>query len=558
MKCIRNSFFGFLIVILLSALPVWAATYYVDATNGDDYNDGLSISTAWKTIAKVKNSSFDPGDQILFKKGEIWREQLRVSSFGSPGNPIIFGAYGSGPKPVISGADIFPFWSSEPQGTFVAYYASVTKKPQQVFEYGYRLTEVSGKALLIAGSWWYDSDNDRVYMRTSGDDNPSGYTIERSARPYSILISGKNYITIDGIEATKAKTDGIRWENGSHKIIIQNCNANLNYRDGIKMYADEGYINNTGIIQDCETSYNGRNGIVIGDRSDNQTIRRNHVHHNCTIKTYNFTAGIKGYGRRSNNYFIEENLVCFQGLRQKGDRGHGIWVDTMGSGGFIRKNRVYNNNLGGIFIESTSNTGVYYNLVYNNPIGGIIIAVGGGGEDTNNNKVYNNTVYGKNDSDIGLMLFGEKGCSNCFNNNIITNNIVVNAATIMSAKFGGDNDGDMGSGNIYSNNCFGVEFSNFIEFGHNAFKSAYDAWENAYGGSTNSVAADPLFKNIDAVEFGLRLNSPCIDAGQNVGLSSDFANNHVPQGESADIGAFEYGSSISIAPPCNLRIISNQ
>jgi hypothetical protein len=80
MKWIRNSFFGFLIVTFLFAFPAWAATatYYVDATNGDDYNDGLLPSTAWKTIAKVNNSSFDPGDQILLNREEIWRSPLIV------------------------------------------------------------------------------------------------------------------------------------------------------------------------------------------------------------------------------------------------------------------------------------------------------------------------------------------------------------------------------------------------------------------------------------------------------------------------------------------------
>ena len=69
------------IVILFSALSpfslihskAFAATYYVDATNGNDSSNGLSPETPWKTIAKVNASSFQPGDQILFKRGEDWR-----------------------------------------------------------------------------------------------------------------------------------------------------------------------------------------------------------------------------------------------------------------------------------------------------------------------------------------------------------------------------------------------------------------------------------------------------------------------------------------------------
>jgi len=51
----------------------FAATYHVDATAGNDTNDGLSQAYPWKTIANVNASSFKPGDQILFKRGEDWR-----------------------------------------------------------------------------------------------------------------------------------------------------------------------------------------------------------------------------------------------------------------------------------------------------------------------------------------------------------------------------------------------------------------------------------------------------------------------------------------------------
>ena len=58
----------------------FAATFYIDATNGNDSNNGLLTATPWKTIAKIIASSFQPGDQILFKRGEIWRECLGAPS----------------------------------------------------------------------------------------------------------------------------------------------------------------------------------------------------------------------------------------------------------------------------------------------------------------------------------------------------------------------------------------------------------------------------------------------------------------------------------------------
>ena len=73
-------------IISSSHFPIisdaWAATYYVYATNGNDANNGLSEVTPWQTIAKINTSKFLPGDQILFKRGEVWREQLIVPSTG--------------------------------------------------------------------------------------------------------------------------------------------------------------------------------------------------------------------------------------------------------------------------------------------------------------------------------------------------------------------------------------------------------------------------------------------------------------------------------------------
>jgi hypothetical protein len=67
--------FTFLPIISSTPFPIiseaWAATYCVDATNGNDTNNGLSEATPWKTIAKTNASVFNPGDQILFKGGRI-------------------------------------------------------------------------------------------------------------------------------------------------------------------------------------------------------------------------------------------------------------------------------------------------------------------------------------------------------------------------------------------------------------------------------------------------------------------------------------------------------
>ena len=78
-------------------------TYYIDATGGNDLNNGLSPATAWKSLAKVNGITFTPGSRILFKAGEVWTGRLYPKGSGTAGSHIIIDMYGSGNKPLIDG-----------------------------------------------------------------------------------------------------------------------------------------------------------------------------------------------------------------------------------------------------------------------------------------------------------------------------------------------------------------------------------------------------------------------------------------------------------------------
>ncbi|MBT0666183.1 hypothetical protein KI809_17870 [Geobacter pelophilus] len=86
-------------------LKAWGTLYYV-STAGDDANSGTSASSPWKTIFKLNQTRFVPGDSILFKRGDIWDGEnaapIMPSTSGNAGKPITWGAYGSGPNPVIT------------------------------------------------------------------------------------------------------------------------------------------------------------------------------------------------------------------------------------------------------------------------------------------------------------------------------------------------------------------------------------------------------------------------------------------------------------------------
>jgi len=66
---------------------------------GSDTADGKSPATAWGTVAKVNASAFPPGSFILFERGGDWNEALTAQPY------CTYGAYGSGPRPIIGSAD---------------------------------------------------------------------------------------------------------------------------------------------------------------------------------------------------------------------------------------------------------------------------------------------------------------------------------------------------------------------------------------------------------------------------------------------------------------------
>ena len=83
-----------------------ATEYYVDSLSGSDANDGMTESTAWKSLDKVNDADIKGGDAVHFRRGRVWRGTLRPKS-GEPDAPTRYDAYGEGEKPrVMYSADL--------------------------------------------------------------------------------------------------------------------------------------------------------------------------------------------------------------------------------------------------------------------------------------------------------------------------------------------------------------------------------------------------------------------------------------------------------------------
>lgn len=93
-----------LAIILVSCSQTRNTTnYYFDPANGNDTNTGLSPTEAFKSLAKMKDITINPGDSILLKSGAVFSDQLYISCKGTPEKPVVLGKYGGDAKPYIKG-----------------------------------------------------------------------------------------------------------------------------------------------------------------------------------------------------------------------------------------------------------------------------------------------------------------------------------------------------------------------------------------------------------------------------------------------------------------------
>src|SRR5436190_14039533 len=75
----------FFLVIFLCLFGIASATNYYFSATGNDGAAGTSPTTAWQTISKFNSffSSLQPGDSVLFKRGDICSGAMNISRSGS-------------------------------------------------------------------------------------------------------------------------------------------------------------------------------------------------------------------------------------------------------------------------------------------------------------------------------------------------------------------------------------------------------------------------------------------------------------------------------------------
>ena len=212
-----------LLVIIASAPGISAGTtYYVSSTGGNDANEGRAKASPWRTIARVNRQALSPGDFVLFRRGDLWRETLRPVSSGSDLAPITFGAYGRGAQPVIAGSDLVPpsSWKREKAGPHLL---SGLAKPASVWRAGNRLPEVPGNLCLREKSGWCWLASQLYLWSDSGP--PSD--IEVQVRDVNIDNNEQSHIVYQDLALQHAR-QGLRlyaWSATVHDVTLENSSV---------------------------------------------------------------------------------------------------------------------------------------------------------------------------------------------------------------------------------------------------------------------------------------------------------------------------------------------
>jgi hypothetical protein len=101
---LKLRFSWWLAVLLTAVNSVAGETYYV-SPQGDDALDGRTEAMAWRSVSRVNERRFAPGDVVMFQRGGIWRQALKPKSSGTLESPVTFTAYGRGEHPLFVGSD---------------------------------------------------------------------------------------------------------------------------------------------------------------------------------------------------------------------------------------------------------------------------------------------------------------------------------------------------------------------------------------------------------------------------------------------------------------------
>lgn len=279
-----------------------AQKYYVSSSVGDDGNNGLSEKSPWASLSKVNYHWLNPGDSVLFKAGDTFIGQLKISSSGTKDLPLYFGKYGEGGLPILDGA--------KAEGG--AHLTTIAITNQDNIEIAY-----------------LDITNDRLTSRDGVSDNLAyGIDVQNNG-PDTLRNFHFHHLTVRDIFAPTTENQDFN----AIKVSAINFFTSKNTEVG-----KERNIQDV-LVEDCYIARTTRLGIKTGhaggdDGVGNDSINRNM---NLVFRNNHFyqTGGTCILPTKTYNCLIEHNIFDEPGSDadpRMANRGSSVWFFSSRNG----------------------------------------------------------------------------------------------------------------------------------------------------------------------------------------------------------------------------------
>jgi uncharacterized repeat protein (TIGR02543 family) len=366
-------------LVILCFFGASAKTYYLSSVSGSDSyttTQAQSASTPWQSVSKLNSvfSSLVSGDSVLFKRGETFYGTLTPTVAG-----VIFAAYGSGAKPVLSGLTAITSWTSV--GT------NLWKSPA--------ISSTSNPCVLTVGG---------VAMPYGRFPN-TGYM-------YFESVSGTSSITDNQLTGTPNFTGGelvLRlngFELNRHPISSHSGSTITFTGNSSTLKANYGYF-----IQNHLSALDRQNEWYFDNSTKTVTIWSTSTPANIKVSTINNVCLIN----RVNN-------LSFIGLAFEGGNTNTISI-TSSSGITIDGCDISNSGAAAVIAVSTSSSVFQNNKIYNSYDNAFDISNSANASITirNNAIVKSGAVPGMGGSGSAMVMCG---IGICGNNHVVENNTI--------------------------------------------------------------------------------------------------------------------------------------
>ncbi len=498
--------------------------FYIDP-NGDDSADGLTPQTAWKTLDNLANKYFSAGEGVLFKRGGYWNGTSTVpfqgARQGTADNPVVFSAYGTGPRPVIDfTVTQEPPWAAAGAGVYTTP-LDLVYRLRRLYVDGEEVLDATSYAELVSHEkykYWHDKDNDLLYIHF----DPAGKNIKYSTT-YSLLSfgGGSKHITVSDLDI-RGGIFSLRFPQ-TENVIIKNNNLGEGSLIGISITGKNHFIYNNVIDSvrpkydygdSSSTAHGPHEAIAMKGENSNAVVSHNTIRnwaHSSMASGGASNTGLKFYSNHVDGSHLTygTKFELFSGTADVE-----VWNNY-----FYKTTR---QQIGGKRIHIHHNI---FDSMVNTPIKsyntGQAVGVMDFGEENSDSVIENNVFI---NSDGAAISFNSRG--SYMGLHVIRNNIMYNNGKD-AVTYPGDPKGiavkiitgSLQDSQFYNNLIYSDITDKVIMTGNERNGPTYSVAE--FDGANlpdnndgfDNLQADPLFENVDALQLQLDLSSPAMGAG---------------------------------------------